>query len=205
MPVRNVIFDLGGVLLDWNPDGILATCYPDAACRQLVKEALFRHQDWRDFDRGILSEPELLSRVHARTGRSLVELTRVLDTVRDSLHEKSETVAILRSLHARGVPLYCLSNMPVSVFEYVRQRHGFWDAFKGIVVSGIVRMSKPERAVFEHLLSSYGIAAEETVFVDDHPPNIEGALALGMRTVLFCDAQQCQRELDAYFGIDTLI
>lgn len=197
MPIRNVIFDLGGVLLEWDPDKILAHCYSSKECRQQVKAALFQHPDWRDFDLGALSEQELLDRVHARSGRPKVELTRVLDAVRDSLTEKPETVAVLRSLHERGTSLYCLSNMPVSVFEHIRQRHTFWDVFKGIVVSGQVRMAKPERAIFEHLLSSHGITAKETVFVDDHPPNIDGAQAVGLHAILFSDAEQCRRELEA--------
>jgi len=91
--VRNVIFDLGGVLLDWNPGGILERCYADTESRNALRDALFRHEDWLAFNRGDLTEPDLFARVQQRTGRSLPELTRVLDTVRESLVEKPETVA----------------------------------------------------------------------------------------------------------------
>jgi putative hydrolase of the HAD superfamily len=195
--VRNVIFDLGGVLLDWNPGRFLEEYYSDTAIRNEMQDALFRHKDWLAYDRGDITEPLLLARVQERTGRTLPELTQLMDVARDSLIEKPETVAVLRSLSRRRVPLYCLSNMPVSLFAHVRRRYDFWDAFAGIVVSGEVRMVKPELAVFEYLLRQYNLVAEETVFIDDHPPNLEGAKAARLRTILFRSAEECARELDA--------
>ena len=202
--VQNVIFHLGGVLLDWNPGKILERCYADTASRNAVRDAFFRHEDWLAFNRGDLAEPDLLARVQLRTGRNLPELTLLLDTVRESLVVKPETVAVLRSLSKRGVPLYCLSDMPVSVFAYVRQRYDFWDTFLGIVISGEVGMMKPGRAVFEYLLTRYGLAAEVTVFVDDHPPNIEGAKAAGLKAILLRNAEQCARDLETWLTCDIL-
>jgi putative hydrolase of the HAD superfamily len=198
--IRNVIFDLGGVLLEWNPAVILERCYADAASRQAVREGLFRHGDWRAFDRGELSEAELIARAGRRTGRSTAELARVLDSVRESLAEKSQTVGVLRELSGRGVPLYCLSNMPSSVFAYVRRRHGFWDAFRGIVISGEVGKIKPDPAIFVHLLERYALAAGESVFIDDLPQNIEAARDLGLHTILFSDADHCRRMLESCLG-----
>jgi putative hydrolase of the HAD superfamily len=200
--VRNVIFDLGGVLLDWNPGAILERCYSDVASRDAVRDALFRHEDWLAFNRGDVTEPGLLARVQQRTERSLPELRQVLDAVRDSLVVKPETVTVLRALRKRRVPLYCLSDMPVSVFAHVRQRYDFWDAFMGIVISGEVRMMKPGPEVFEYLLARYELAAEETVFVDDHAPNIAGAKAVGLQTIHFRNAADCARELEACLTFD---
>jgi FMN phosphatase YigB (HAD superfamily) len=199
--VRNVIFDLGGVLLDWNPGRILERCYSDRADQDAMRDALFGHADWVAYDRGDISEPVLLARVQHRTGRALPELTRLLDVVRDSLIVKPDTLAVLRSLYHRHVPLYCLSNMPVALFTHVRSRYDFWDAFAGIVISGAVHMAKPELAVFEYLLRQYKLMPEETVFVDDHPPNLDGAKAARLRTILFRNAEECARELDACLNL----
>jgi len=199
--VKNAIFDLGGVLLDWNPNRILERFYSDLPSRDALGRALFWHSDWRAFNRGSLTEPELLNNLRARTARELPELSRLLDAVRESLVPKDETVVLLKGLHARGVPLYCLTDMPTSLFSYVRQRYDFWDAFRGIVVSGDVKMMKPEREVFEHLLSRYGLPADETVFIDDHPANIDGAKSVGLHTILFTDAVQCQRELHQLLAV----
>jgi HAD superfamily hydrolase (TIGR01509 family) len=199
---RSVIFDLGGVLLEWQPAKVLAKCFRDLASQEAARDAILLHDDWRSFDRGDLSEPDLISRVCGRTSLSSSEVQHVLDTIRNSLIELPETVDILRNLCARGVSLYCLSNMPVSIFNYVRERSTFWDAFRGVVISGEIGLVKPEHAAFEHLLGRYKLNAIETAFVDDHPPNIAGARAVGMEAILFRNADQCRRDLAAFLAID---
>ncbi len=195
--VRNVIFDLGGVLLEWDPDRILSRFQPDADLRTRLRANLFG-PDWRLFDRGGLTEPELIGRLQARLGLSRTELIEIVDAVRESLVEKPETVRLVRALHRRGIPLYCLSNMPASIYAHLRRRHAFWDVFRGIVISGEVRMAKPEPEVFTHLLQRFDLRAVETVLVDDLAVNIDAARATGLRTVWFRDATQCQRELEQY-------
>jgi putative hydrolase of the HAD superfamily len=194
--LKNVIFDLGGVLIDWNPDRILQGYYPDEDSRAVIKTALFQHPDWLLLDRGTLQEDELRRRAAQRTGRTETELAGLLDAVRASMDAKAESVALLRKLAARGVPLYCLSNISADMFSYLRRRHSFWNLFRGIVISGELQMMKPERGIFEFLLNRYELHAHHTVFVDDNPPNVEGARALGIHSVLFKDAAQCERELE---------
>jgi HAD superfamily hydrolase (TIGR01509 family) len=194
--VRNVIFDLGGVVFDWNPDHIVARVQPVPELRAALKEALFGHADWRLFDRGTLSESELTGRLQSRIGATRREVEAILDAVRNSLVEKPETLELIRELQEQGTPLYCLSNMPGSIYTHLRQRHGFWDVFSGIVISGEVQMMKPEPEVFMHLLEKFNLRAEESVFVDDLRANIESAGQVGLHTVWFKDAAQCRRELE---------
>jgi len=194
--VRNVIFDIGGVVLEWNPDEILKSYYADPDARAVMKSALFQHPEWILLDRGMLSESEALVRLEQRTGRPEQELAGLFEAIRGSLRPKLDTIALLEGLARRGVPLYCLSNMPASTFAHLRERHGFWASFQGIVISGEVKMAKPEREIFEYLLGRYGLAAAETVLIDDHPPNIEAARAVGLHTIRFRDARQCETELE---------
>jgi putative hydrolase of the HAD superfamily len=198
--MRNVIFDLGGVVLEWNPDAILEGYYTDPQERAAMKTALFKHPDWLQMDRGTLTESEALARLQQRTGRPVAELSGLFDAVRGSLRPKADTLALLKSLARRDVPLYCLSNMPASTFAYLREQHAFWNVFKGIVISGEIKMAKPEREIFEYLLRRYALAAADTVFVDDHAPNIEAAEKVGLHTVWFRDARQCALELEQLLG-----
>jgi len=199
--MNSVIFDLGGVVLEWSPDRILAGYYADPEVRAVIKTAMFRHPDWLEWDRGTLNEAEMLVRVADRTGRSAQELEGLLAAVHQSLHAKADTVALLRRLAERGVPLYCLSNMSSATFQYLRQRHSFWDLFRGVVISGEVRMMKPEREIFEYLLDRYGLSAAESIFVDDVAANVEGAQAAGLRAVWFRSAAQCENELELMLAI----
>jgi|SRR5450631_409965 putative hydrolase of the HAD superfamily len=197
---RSVIFDLGGVLLDWQPANVFAKCFRDLDSQEAARNAILTHDDWRSFDRGDVSEPDLIARVCGRTSLSALDVQHVLDTIRDSLVELPETVDVLHELCARGVRLYCLSNMPVSIFQCVRERCSFWNVFSGVVISGEVGLIKPEHAVFEHLLGRYKLNAIETVFVDDHPENIVGAKAVGIEAILFRSADQCRRDLTAFLA-----
>jgi FMN phosphatase YigB (HAD superfamily) len=199
--VRNVIFDLGGVVLEWNPDQILSRFQKDPDLRILLRQALFGHADWHQFDRGGLSEREVIDRMEARIGRPRGELIAIVDAVRESLVEKPDTLELIRELQRRAVPLYCLSNMPASIYAHLRIRHDFWDVFRGIVISGEVRMVKPEPQVFAHLLERYDLRAAESIFIDDLAVNIQAARDVGLHTILFRDAAQCRHELAALLTI----
>ncbi len=193
--IRNVIFDMGGVVLEWNPERILTDFYTDIGLRSTLKKALFLHPDWRLLNRGQMTEPDLVARVAERSGRPVEELAALLDSMRESLVTKPDTLRLLRSLQGRGIPLYCLSDMPLEVYAYLRRRHDFWDAFRGIVISAEVQLMKPEPAVFEHLLSRYQLRATECVFIDDLAINTEGARASGIHAIQFQDISQVEREL----------
>ncbi len=193
--MRSVIFDVGGVLLDWNSDRVLESYYATPAERSAMKQAIFLHADWLEVDRGVLGEAQLLERIAGRVGRPVPELTGLFAFVRDSLRPKADTVALLKSLAVRGVPLYCLSNMPLEIFSHLQGRFGFWDLFRGIVISGEIRLVKPQPEIFEYLLGRYDLSAADTVFIDDYPVNVEAARTLGLHTVLFRDARQCEEAL----------
>jgi putative hydrolase of the HAD superfamily len=193
--MKNVIFDVGGVLLDWNPGRIIDAIYSDPVEGAAMQQLIFLHEDWLELDRGTLSEQQLLARVARRAGRPVPELERLFEVVRASLHPKHDTIALLASLADRAVPLYCLTNMPPGTMDWLRQAHTFWDYFDGIVASGEIQLIKPQPEIFEYLLQRYGLTASETVFIDDSQPNIAAAQALGMQAILFRDAAQCAAAL----------
>jgi putative hydrolase of the HAD superfamily len=150
----------------------------------------------------ILSSEKAMIAPASGQRRGTESVSGLFDAVRNSLQPKPHTVALIERLARQGVPLYCLSNMPASTFAYLREQHAFWPAFSGIVISGEIKMMKPEREIFEYLLDRFDLAPAESVFVDDHLPNIEAARAIGLHTVLFRDAQQCELELEPLLGMD---
>lgn len=198
--IRNVIFDLGGVLLEWKPNEVLARWSAVVEKQQLIRAAVMGTSDWLAFDRGDLSEPEVIGRIQARTGLTSEEITAYLDTVRDSLVAVPDVVALLEEAKDHGVGLYCLSNMPASVFSHVHRRYTFWNQFEGIVVSGDVRMVKPDRAIFEYILARHALKAHETLFIDDLPQNVEAAKAIGFDGLIFTGTADCQKALRARLG-----
>jgi putative hydrolase of the HAD superfamily len=195
MTVRNVIFDFGGVLVRWKPREIIERFYDDASVHALIGQSIFQHVDWVEMDRGTLDEPTATLRFAQRTGRPAEEITAFLQHVRESLTTVPETVAILQDLAGRGIPLYGLSNMATETFAWLRQRYDHWSLFTGIVISADIRMIKPERQIFEYIVRQHGLVPAETVFIDDHAPNIDAARLLGFHTILFETPEQCAAEL----------
>lgn len=199
-PIRSVVFDFGGVLLRWNPEHILRQLYAEERDRRALRSAVFAHPDWIEFDRGTLTETGAAERFAARTGRPVEEMKNLLAYVRSSLTPIEESFAIVNSLAARGFPLYALSNMPASTFEHLQVRYDCWRAFQGIVISGQIGMVKPDSEIFRYICGRYGLDPAETLFIDDHPANIESGARFGFRTLQFSNPQQCAAELDAVLG-----
>jgi len=119
MTVRNVVFDMGGVLLEWNPASTIAKLYPDAATQAIIRQQMFEHADWHEFDRGALSYDDAIRHFAKQTGRSPEETRTLIHATREALRPIEGTVHLLEELAAAGVHLYLLSNMPVSTFEYL--------------------------------------------------------------------------------------
>jgi len=199
--VRNVIFDVGGVLLEWDPEQIVRRFCSDPDLSGLLKRAVFEHDDWHALDKGTLEEGRAIQNFRQRTGQSLGEVEALLQAARESLVPIQPTVDLFEELAAQGVPLYCLSNMSSSTFSYLRERYDFWNRFRGIVISAHIRMKKPEPAIFQHLLSRFALAAEACVFIDDLPVNVISAREAGLQAILFQGAKDCGNKLKPLLGI----
>lgn len=200
--IQNIVFDLGGVLLEWRPDQILAQLYPeDRETQALVQREVFQHSDWLALDKGMLTEEEAIRLFRQRTGRPLSEMKKLMDTVRETLIPIPPTFALLEELSKDGMTLYCVSNMQNNVFAYLQKRYGFWGKFKGLVISAHVRMIKPDVEIFNHLFSRYGLVPSACLFIDDHPPNVESARRLEMEAILFRGADDCRRELQKRYHL----
>ncbi|HEY2685940.1 MAG TPA: HAD family phosphatase [Steroidobacteraceae bacterium] len=197
-----VVFDFGGVLIQWAPRTVVNAFYPDRAQQDKIMREVFQHADWLEYDRGTFAEHELVVRFAARTGESEASIVKLLGAVRESLQPLEETVTLLGKLAAREVPLYGLTNMHGETFQFLKSRDDFWSLFKGVVVSGEVKLVKPDRKIFEHLLSEHGLRAQDVVFIDDLEANVLGARSAGLHAIQFKDAASCARQLYALLGID---
>lgn len=183
--LKNVIFDLGGVLIDWNPRHMYKKIFQDKQemenfLAQICTDAWNLEQDaGRTLEEGtqILCQrhPDKAPLIKLFYGRWTEMLGGTID----------ETVAILYELKARGVRLYSLTNWSHETFPYARQTFPFLNEFLDIVVSGEEKLLKPDSRIYEILLARNNLRAAESVFVDDKLTNVRAAEALGMRGVHF--------------------
>ncbi len=193
---RIVVFDLGGVLLQWDPRHLYRKLFPgdDAAMEAFLAtvctEAWNERQDaGRPFADAVA---ELLP-AHGDK-RALIEAfgNRFDEMIPGAI---DETVEIFHALKRDGVPLYALTNWSAETFPSARNRFPFLAAFDGIVVSGHEGVIKPDPRIFRILLDRYDIAPHATVFIDDNPRNAEAATALGMHGIHFRSPELLHAEL----------
>lgn len=194
--VRNVIFDFGGVLVNWQPEAIIEGFYSEPKLRDAIRAHAFQHDDWLQMDRGTLDEPTVIRRFAARMQRPEAEMAALFDHVRASLTPIEPTIELLAELRERGYRLYGLSNMSESIFAHLKAQHPFFDRFHGIVVSAAVKHVKPEPAIYEHLRSQFALDFAESVFIDDLPRNVDAARRLGLPAIRFESPAQVRRELE---------
>lgn len=193
---RAVVFDLGGVCIDWNPRYLYRTLFDgdDAAMERFLAEVC--SPDWNaqlDAGRPWAEAVDTLSRQYPES-RSYIE----------AFHERwSEmlggaipgTVEILEALRDAGIPLFALSNWSAETFPIARPRYPFLEWFDGIVISGVEGIRKPDPRIYRLLLDRHGLRPETTVFVDDVAENVVAAEAIGMVGLLFRDGDGLRRDL----------
>lgn len=198
-----VVFDFGGVLFNWQPLVLIQSVLPaharDDAQAAVLAQAVFQSfvpgSDWAEFDRGTLTWDEVSGRIAVRTGLPQVDVHRLMEAIPPHLVPVAGTVAWLERLVAAGTRLHFLSNMPVPYAQYLQQSHAFLGHFHSGVFSSEVQQVKPNEVIFHTAAQRFGVEPARTVFIDDHPRNVEVARALGWRAVQFKDAAQCEAEL----------
>lgn len=184
-----VIFDLGGVLIDWNPRYMYRSLFPDDEEGMEWFLTNVTTQEWneqqdlgRDWDEGlgvlIAEHPDRAELIHAYRERWLEML--------GGAHE--ETLEILVALRAAAVPLYALTNWSADTFALARDRFPFLGWFRGIVVSGQEHLIKPDERIFRLLLERFNLESGATLFIDDNRVNVEQARQMGIDAIHFTNA-----------------
>ena len=195
MSPTTVVFDLGGVLIDWDPRYLYRQLFdsPDemeSFLAEVTTAEWNAHQDagrpWADAIELLVAEHperrELIEAFHARWPEMLAG-------------EIQGTVDVLAELRAAGLRLVALSNWSAELFPVARERFDFLTWFEGILISGEVGVNKPDRQIFEHLVERFGIEPATALFIDDSSANVATAAALGFRAVQFTDAAALRLEL----------
>jgi len=191
-----VTFDLGGVLIDWNPRYLYQKLFDDEAeMERFLAEVTT--QEWnaaQDAGRPWSEAVEVLT-AKFPDHRDLIDAyhTRWPEMLGEAIHG---TVAILDELRARGVRLYALSNWSAETFPVALERYPFLGWFDGIVISGEVGAAKPDVRIFQELIDRHEIEPSETVFVDDNEPNVTAAAAMGFIALRFHDAERLREDLE---------
>ena len=192
---KNIIFDFGGVVVQFNPKDFLMDHFLNKRAEEIVYELTFGSQEWQDLDRGTITREEgnaAMLENAARVNR-VFEVQTVIDEWPTILRTKESTVHTMQKLKAAG---YYLTNIPADIMDELRQREWF-SLFDGGVASCEVHLCKPEPAIYTTLMQTCNLAYDESIFIDDNKVNAQAAYNLGITGILYKNPKSFERALRA--------
>lgn len=193
----NFIFDLGNVLIDWDPKKFISKYDLSSQEKIDIEKHLFAHADWLALDQGIKSQEDVINNVALRSGLNTVTVKYSIDEMKKSLDTIEKSAVLLRELSEHGFGLFCLSNMSHDTYNHLKGRE-FFKYFDDIIISADVKMIKPDIQIFEYALDRFKLKASETVFIDDSEPNIIAAQSLNIHCVHFSRTADCYRKIAGF-------
>jgi 2-haloacid dehalogenase len=191
-----VVFDLGNVLIRWNPHPAVAAGMGEEEATRFLSAEDFDFAAWnhrQDEGRTWEVAEDEVARTHPHWhGHASAYRKHFEHSLTGALEQN---VSLLRALHRAEVPVFALTNWSSELFPHARERYDFLELFEDIVVSGDEGLAKPDPAVFDLLRQRIGRPLEECVFIDDSPVNVEAARGAGLDAILFDDTTDLRDEL----------
>lgn len=190
--IKNIIFDIGGVLLEYNPKTYLDKLDIPENKRKILNDIIFRNQKWRDCLNGIIDNNELIEYLTISNSEYKEEIEKILkeENLKYMLPPKQDMIDYYIKLKKSGYKLYLCSNITKSTYNYIRDNFNIIQEANGGVFSCLEHISKPNSEIYYRLIEKYKININESIFVDDTKKNIEMAKQIGLQTILFENIKQ---------------
>ena len=195
---KNVIFDFGGVVVDFNPRNFLMDRFMNKHAEEIVYDLTFGSQEWQDLDRGTITRAvanRTMLENAAHVNREF-EVRTVIEEWASMLRTKKTTVKIMKELKNAGYRVYYLTNISTDIMDELRQRDWF-ALFDGGGASCDVHLCKPEPEIYTTLMQKCNLAYDESIFVDDSKINAQAAYNLGITGILYKNPKSFLRALNA--------
>jgi putative hydrolase of the HAD superfamily len=200
MSRKAVVFDVGGVIVRWQPVQLMREHLPMADAVEAhaqIFQSWAPGADWLEFDRGTVEPDELALRIARRTGYPRAAIESLIGAIGAHLQPMPDSVALIARVRAAGHSLGLLSNMPQPYADHLEDAHECFGWFDHRAWSGRLGLVKPDRAFFDHVLAQLAAEPSQAVFIDDHIGHVEAARRYGWSGVHFQNAAQAEQDLRA--------
>ncbi len=179
--IKNLVFDLGNVLISFRPSEFFdKKNYPEKMKLTILAD-IFASKEWLLLDNGEINTLQAIEGIASKSSLKREEIEHIFNLRTELIFPLDSNVRLLPGLKKRGFGLYFLSNFPMDLFEGVKNDYYFFKYFLGGVISAEAKFSKPDRQIYELLLSRYELNSEECLFIDDLEVNVNAAEELGMK------------------------
>ena len=196
--IKNVIFDIGNVLVTFDPYNYYKGIFHDDEKTKEICHSVFGHEAWLKYDQGILFLEDLYRIYHEQYPQYKEEIDIILKDWMKLMKPLPSSYACMRKLKQKGYHMYLLSNISQDSADYLKDTQPFFSYSDGAVLSYEEKILKPDRHLYEILLERYQLKAEECLFLDDHPINIETAKSLGMHGIVVKDPWHMEEAIREY-------
>lgn len=203
MKIKNVVFDVGNVLVRWVPQDVVSALFPQEKSPQDLTAKIFKSPLWYDLNLGKLTEKEALKMYSQQLAIPELKIEELMIAIKESLVPLEGSFELLDELYAKGIPLYSITDNVNEIVAFLKARYNFFNKFLGVVISSELGVLKPSPLIYKHLIDSYHLIPEETVFIDDLLRNVQGAQDVGFHGIHFTNAAQCRQELRKFSILTT--
>lgn len=183
--IKNIILDVGKVLVEWEPEAAFRELGFDEETSRAVAEATVLSPDWNELDRSALSNEELLAKFIGNAPEYEREIRAMWDNIGLPIYQYDYSRSWIRKMKENGYHVYILSNYSSWTYEHTTEALSFLEDVDGAVFSFQVQQIKPEPEIYRSLFKKYSLKPEECVFLDDRQENIAAAAAQGMAGICF--------------------
>ena len=196
--IKNIIFDIGNVLVKWSPHDVIKYSFGNDVGIEDHINNIFKNDIWTMLNLGKLTEKQAIDLYCEKLPYSNAQMVKIFENIKNTQTLIDGSIAMLIALYKKKYKLFALSDNIVKVVAYLKEKYNFWDYFLGVVISADIGLMKPNKNIFDYLLRKYNLNANETLFIDDHMPNIQSARNLNLKAINFIDINQCLNELSMY-------
>lgn len=194
--IKNICFDVGNVLIDYQPDRYLRKLGISDIKREAMLNDVFFSKEWQQLDNGDITFDEAYDIIESKSILTKDEIIPLFEEhLMQILFPIEENVKLLARLKQYGYKLYYISNFTIKYFSEVQKKYPFWDPFDDGVISAALKMSKPGKDIFLSAFKQFGIEPTESVFIDDLPENVATAESLGMIPINLLYGQSLEEKL----------
>lgn len=187
--IKNIVFDMGHVLVDYSSKPVCEHFIEDVLDRERVRTAVFVSPEWNMLDIGVLTDEQALEQICSRLPQRLHEAAALC--LRDwhlyNMKPIREMEPVVRDLKTKGYGIYVCSNAAIRLVDLYRDLFPAPECYDGVLFSAEVKCIKPQKEIYYHLFERFSLKPEECYFIDDLPINIEGGRACGMDGYCFAD------------------
>lgn len=194
--IKNIIFDIGNVLVDYCWEDHIVHCGFQGEKKERIGRAMMLSDTWQELDRGVWTEERLLKSFIANDRELEPEIRTVFSDMSTLVRYRSRSAAWLRSLKSQGYQVYYLSNFSSKVKQEAARELPFLEEMDGGIMSYTVQVIKPDPVIYQMLMEKYDLLPEESVFLDDSAANVQAAKVLGMEGILVTSQEQAIRDLE---------